>query len=140
MEFSRILREVMAEKELTNYRLAQILGVSRSTVGNWVEGKSFPDCNKLYELSRTLNVSSDYLLTGVHPIGKPSFPLDDDEKELIQDYRKLDRRGKVKISGAIYDELDRIERISNKDMETAQELSNLDIQQFDLLKRGNKTL
>lgn len=42
--------------------LSKILGVSRSTLKTWRDGTSFPDIDKLVQISKLLNVSVDYLL------------------------------------------------------------------------------
>lgn len=67
MEFSQILKNLMENNQITpnkmsNYRLAQLIGVSQTTVANWLSGSTIPDSKKLKEIADLFNVSTDYLL------------------------------------------------------------------------------
>lgn len=40
MSFSKTLSKLMADRHITNYRLAKDIGVHQSTVKNWLDGKT----------------------------------------------------------------------------------------------------
>lgn len=53
------------EAGLSQSQLAEILKISPSTVGMYEQGRREPSAQMLVDLARTLEVSTDYLLTGV---------------------------------------------------------------------------
>ena len=62
MAFSQKLQEYRKEEKLSQEDLAQRLGVSRQSVSKWEQGLSFPETEKLIELSSLMSVSIDSLL------------------------------------------------------------------------------
>lgn len=52
------------EKNMSQYTLAQELGVSPSAVGMYEQNRREPDLNTVVKLSQLFSVSTDYLLTG----------------------------------------------------------------------------
>ncbi len=52
------------EKGLTQEQAAELLGVSRQTVSNWENEKSYPDIISVLKMSECYDVSLDYLLKG----------------------------------------------------------------------------
>ena len=52
------------EKKLTQEQVAERLGVSRQTISNWENAKSYPDIISVIKMSECYNVSLDYLLKG----------------------------------------------------------------------------
>jgi transcriptional regulator with XRE-family HTH domain len=62
MDFAQILGNTMRSNDISNYRLAKDIGVSQSTIANWLNAKSTPNSEKLQELANYFDVSSDYLL------------------------------------------------------------------------------
>ena len=59
--FSRNLRRLRLQKELTQERLAGILGVSVQTVSRWECGNTLPDVMLLPEIARIYGVTVDDL-------------------------------------------------------------------------------
>lgn len=99
MGFSQSLSYLIKKAQVSNYRLAQDIGVSQSTVANWLNEKSTPGIKKLHEIAEYFNVSVDYLLNecGVEDviISKSSAQeelvklvedLSDDETEDVKKY------------------------------------------------------
>lgn len=64
MNFSTTLKELMKQKQITNYRLAAILDVSQTTVANWLNEKNSPTLENLIDMSNFFDVSLDYLIKG----------------------------------------------------------------------------
>lgn len=61
--FPRRLRELIDEsKGITQEKIAEVVGATRQTVGNWCSGKSAPDAIALSKIAREFNVSIDWLL------------------------------------------------------------------------------
>lgn len=60
--FSERLKTSRKEVGLTQVELAEILKVSNGTVGMWETGKREPKLETMAHLSKTLNMSVDYLL------------------------------------------------------------------------------
>ena len=52
----------MEEKGYTNYRLAQLLDISQSTVAYWLDGKGLPQRSKKKQLAELFGVSVAYLM------------------------------------------------------------------------------
>lgn len=50
------------EAKLSQWELANLLSIDRSTVAKWETGKALPRADKLMDLARILNCSIDELL------------------------------------------------------------------------------
>lgn len=64
MEFPQKLQEFRRTAKISQEELAGQLGVSRQSVSKWEQGLSFPETEKLIELSTMMGVSIDSLLKG----------------------------------------------------------------------------
>lgn len=64
MSFAENLKAVRREKALSQEDLAELMGVSRQAVSKWEQGEGYPEMEKALLLSRRLNVSLDYLMSG----------------------------------------------------------------------------
>ena len=64
MSFSENLQVIRKNNQLTQEELAELLGVSRQAVSKWELGEGYPEVEKLFILSKKLNVSLDSLMTG----------------------------------------------------------------------------
>lgn len=61
--FPRRFRELLDSREdITQEAIAELVGVTRQTVGNWYSGKSAPDAVSLAKIADEFNVSIDWLL------------------------------------------------------------------------------
>lgn len=61
MEFHRKLMQHSAARRISQQLIAEILGKSKNTVGNWFAGKGEPSMREALELSRMLDVDIAYL-------------------------------------------------------------------------------
>lgn len=50
------LEEVLTERGIYNRRIAELLGVTESTVSRWVHNKQQPDVYKLYKIAEYLKI------------------------------------------------------------------------------------
>lgn len=61
--FPRRFRELLDSREdITQEAIAELVGVTRQTVGNWYSGKSAPDAVSLAKIADEFDVSIDWLL------------------------------------------------------------------------------
>lgn len=56
------IKELRAEKNILQSKLASLLTVRQNTVSNWETGRSEPDQDALREMSKIFGVSIDYIL------------------------------------------------------------------------------
>lgn len=64
MELSTQVKKYRTELKLSQEELAEKVYVTRQTVSNWENGKSYPDIHSLLLLSSVFNVSLDQLIKG----------------------------------------------------------------------------
>jgi hypothetical protein len=76
--------------------IANMLGVARNTVYNWIANGNAP-LNMLMSLQGLMGVDVHYVMTGE----RTSAALGVDEMELLAGYRALDARGKAAVFGVI---------------------------------------
>lgn len=60
--FSKRLKDSVYQKDMSYVELENILGLGKSSVSNYINGVNLPSVESLYLLSKTLKVSSDFLL------------------------------------------------------------------------------
>lgn len=58
------IKNARLEKKITQEQVAELLGVSRQTISNWENAKSYPDIISVIKMSECYDVSLDYLLKG----------------------------------------------------------------------------
>lgn len=64
MELGKQIKKYRSEKALSQDALAEKIYVSRQTISNWENDKSYPDVNSLVLLSKVFNISLDQLIKG----------------------------------------------------------------------------
>lgn len=64
MDIGSKIRQSRTEARLTQEQAAEALGVSRQTISNWENEKSYPDIVSVLKMSDLYHVSLDYLLKG----------------------------------------------------------------------------
>lgn len=64
MEIGKKLKEARLNRNLTQEVIAEKLNVSRQTISNWENEKSYPDIISVIELSNLYSISLDDLLKG----------------------------------------------------------------------------
>ena len=83
------LQIIRKQKEISQLKLANMLGVSRSTIAMWESGASQPDHETLIKLAKIFEVSTDFLL-GVSSldIAMDNDEISEQEKKLFELYQK----------------------------------------------------
>ena len=56
------IKEIRVERGLSQQRMGEILSVSQDTVSLWEKGKSVPTAEFLIAISKSFDVSGDYIL------------------------------------------------------------------------------
>ena len=117
------IKELRQSKDITQQKLADILGVSRSAIATWESGGSEPDNNMLIKIADYFGVSIDYLLdyTGreAEHLAQSVKPLSDREQELLNCYNELDEGRKADLLRYAHEKVDLMKLLSVKPMYTA---------------------
>ena len=87
MELGKQIKKYRQEVQLSQEELADRVYVSRQTISNWENDKSYPDVNSLVLLSETFQISLDNLIKGDIEVMKDVI-----QKEEIV---KMNRYGKI---------------------------------------------
>lgn len=82
MELGSQIRKHRTEQELSQEALAEKLCVSRQTISNWENGKSYPDMKSLLLLSEVFHTSIDGLIKG--DVEKMKQEIDEQEFAAFQ--------------------------------------------------------
>ena len=87
------IKELRKSKNYNQEQLAEIMGVTQTSVSSWENGKCLPDTQKLLKLSELFDASIDYIL------GKSKYYYPEDldkggvytteERQIIEKYRKI---------------------------------------------------
>lgn len=101
------LKSIMAEKGLNPMEFSELTGISRSTIEGYIKAKSLLKLDSLLLICEKLQISADVFL-GLKE-KTPSPPLTDDESEILDIYRNLDKEGKSIIAAACYQERRRMQ-------------------------------
>ena len=64
MQLGQAIAQIRKERGLTQEAFAKMYNVTRQTVSNWENEKSYPDLSTLVKISDEFNVSLDILLKG----------------------------------------------------------------------------
>ena len=80
MELGKQIKKHRQEVQLSQEELAERIYVSRQTISNWENDKSYPDVNSLVLLSETFQISLDNLIKGDIEIMKDVIQKEEIEK------------------------------------------------------------
>src|SRR6056297_3361691 len=94
------IKRLKSEREISNRKLAEIIGVTHPTIGNYLEGKQIIDSEKLLTIANFFGVSFDYFFNKEHleinlmfRADKPSDQMNDFDinqlKIKIENYLKV---------------------------------------------------
>ena len=62
INFTEILKDFLAENNLTQKEFANKIGAKQSQVSEWLKGKCKPSYDILKSIALAFNISADYLL------------------------------------------------------------------------------
>jgi len=96
MDFWMRLKNAIRTQNTTQEWVAGKIGVPLSTFRKWMTRKTYPNMKEGVEIAKLLEVSAEYLITGVNPEG-----LSDEEQYLLSAYRKLSREDRENVILAV---------------------------------------
>lgn len=94
MNLSNKIYEMRKAQGLSQEQLAEKLGVSRQSVSKWESGESMPELERLVEISKFFNISTDYLLkeSEVDELTIRTGMLEKQQQTLLSETKKAQRR------------------------------------------------
>jgi transcriptional regulator with XRE-family HTH domain len=69
VNFGKLLKSMRMDRGLTQAKLAEMCGVTQSTIGVWENGVNVPSVENLYALTKALNLQPGILRAAVN--GEP---------------------------------------------------------------------
>ena len=98
------IKELRLQSGLTQYELANKIGLNQTAVGKYERGQLEPSLETLKKISAIFECSIDYIIGNSDDFGvitikeeKPVSTLKSDEQELLDIYHALDREHKMQI-------------------------------------------
>ena len=91
MEIGIKLKNARTEKGLTQEHAAELLGVSRQTVSNWENNKSYPDIVSAIKMSDIYSVSLDHLLKEEVSVDKNYCEFLEESTSTVKAKRKVEK-------------------------------------------------
>ncbi len=96
------LKNLRLSKGISQKRIAEILGIDRTTYLKYENGSSNPNISRLTELANFFNATPDYLL-GEGEATSPIIQSEDENlNELLSLFNKMDDKLKLRLLGAAY--------------------------------------
>lgn len=99
------IKNLCKKNNINITKLEKKAGLSNGQIGKWKE--RYPRADQLYNVSKNLNVTMEYILTGEEK--------NIEETEIISFYRKADDRGKNRIYKTAKDEAEQTEQLLHKE-------------------------
>lgn len=87
---------ILEQKNISQSELARILGIRQSTISGWKQKFNEPEAELLEPISKALNISIEWLITGIEKL-EPGTTLPDEEQQLLNYYHTSNREGKNRI-------------------------------------------
>lgn len=113
MQLNKVLRQIRKSKQMSQQKVADILGIDRSTYSYYETGKSELDIKTLLALCEIFDVTLDEMLNQdesilktslvtnakatYHAIQEENVPLSQYEQRLLQYVRLMDDRGRSEL-------------------------------------------
>ena len=88
MDIGSKIRKSRVDAKLTQEQAAEALGISRQTISNWENEKSYPDIVSVLKMSDLYQVSLDYLLKGESSMSSYMDYLDESTNQ-VKSRRRL---------------------------------------------------
>lgn len=93
MDIAKQLQYIKKANNLTQQKMAELTGITQSTMSDWLNGKASPTITNLINLANNLNITLDYLVGRENEDGTIYImgnQLSQSENELIDKLRQLD--------------------------------------------------
>lgn len=99
--FKDNLRELRKEQNLTQKAVSEKLGIPEPTYGAYEQGRTEPPIDLIIKLANIFECSVDYLLGRASELDVVNIQTDltEQQKELLQNFDKLNTEGKARLMG-----------------------------------------
>ena len=108
MTISERIFERLRQISMTQKEFSEKTGILQSTISEWKKNKTNPSSEKILPICRVLDVSPEWLLSGIDPAeGRDKnhdyyvVPRDTDTGMLVSDFNKLDKSQRDRILGYV---------------------------------------
>ncbi len=108
MPISERIFERLRQLSMTQREFADKAGIQQSTISEWKKNKTNPSSDKILAICKALDVSPEWLLSGVDPAknrGKNqtyyTVDLSTDSGILVTEFNKLDKQERDRILGYV---------------------------------------
>lgn len=123
------IKEKRKEMHLTQTKIKELTGISSGNMSDYENERVLPSALAIISLSKVLNCSTDWLLTG-HSTQNSINTYSSEEQSLIETFRKLTDNDKEEILLLSRIKLERIENkrkecLSNSEATETETISNL---------------
>ena len=95
------LKELREKAGYTQIQLSEKIGKARGSVGNWEAGSREPGLETIKEIAVALNVKVSDLVDDVLEENEKTPALTDEDKEVIEKFKKLSHENQLKTLGYI---------------------------------------
>lgn len=94
MSLSKKIYELRKSSNLSQEQLAEKVNVSRQSISKWESGETVPEIERVVELSKVFNVSTDYLLLSseVEELANKTIQLEKQQEDLRMEIQKQHER------------------------------------------------
>ena len=106
MTISERIFERLNQLSMTQKEFAQRAGIQQSTISEWKKNKTNPSSDKILAICKVLDVSPEWLLSGVDPAASRTrnheyyvVNIETDTGTLIADFNKLEKSERDRVLG-----------------------------------------
>ncbi|MCR5118983.1 MAG: helix-turn-helix transcriptional regulator [Lachnospiraceae bacterium] len=106
MTISDRIFERLKQLSMTQKEFSEKTGILQSTISEWKKKRTNPSSDKILIICKVLDVSSDWLLSGVDPAASRGrnqryyvIDVDTDTGELVAGFNRLDKSQRDRILG-----------------------------------------
>ena len=108
MTISDRIFERLRQLSMTQKEFAEKTGIQQSTISEWKKNKTNPSSDKILAICRTLDVSPEWLLSGVDPAASRGrnheyyvIDVNTDTGILVSEFNQLDKSQRDRILGYV---------------------------------------
>ncbi len=108
MTISDRVFEKLSEMKMTQKEFSKRTGIAQSTISDWRKKKTNPTADKVLAICRVLDVTPEWLLSGIETQGKRGNPADwyvidadTDSGRLIEAFVSMDKNRQERLMGYV---------------------------------------
>ena len=120
MDVTDRVKSKLSELGMTQIQLAQASGITKSTMNYILTNHKQFEAESIVPIANKLGVTVSWLLTGEEGLNATEIvkeipmQLREDEQELLDLFRKLDRQGQIEILHTAYQQYGRVKAVSEE--------------------------